>query len=149
MLSQHVVAANMHIGCITPVLKKPTLDSNLPKNYRPIIVSTNDLELMELCQISFAECGKMQFRFRNGLGIDMICSFLHDLIQYFNSKGYPVFACGSDAKKCSDRVWHNGLFYKLRGRIDFIYCLKLYEWCNKMNGIARWNGTDNDRFRVT
>ena len=152
MLSRHVVENDMLIGNIVPVLKKPTLNPNLPSNYRPITVSTCYSKLLELCLLpkhEDAKCSNTQFGFRKGLGTDMACSFANDLISYFNDKGSPVFACNLDAEKCFDRVWHDGLFYKLLSKVEFSHWLLLYEWYSNLKACIKWNGYVSQPFNVT
>lgn len=46
-------------------------------------------------------------------GTDLACSFLSDVMYYTNEGNSPLYVCSLDAKKCFDRIWHVGLFYKL------------------------------------
>lgn len=81
MLSWHVVGADMLTGSIVPVLKKPTLDPNIPGNYRQITVSTCYSKLLEcLIKPDCDNCCDTQFGFRSGLGTDQACAFLHDTV---------------------------------------------------------------------
>ena len=151
MLGWHVVASDMQVGSIVPVLKKPTLNPNMPGNYRPITISTTYSKLFELYLLTqfSTECGKTQFGFREGMGIDMACSFMHDVVKYFNSNGSPVFSCSLDAEKCFDRIWHSGLFYKLQNRIVLSLWLTLFEWYTNLRAVVKWNDILSETFKVT
>jgi hypothetical protein len=54
-----------------------------------------------------------------------------------------------DAEKYFDRVWHDGLFYKLLPRIAFNHWLMLCEWYTKLKAVITWNGTLSDMFIIT
>jgi hypothetical protein len=47
ILPWHVVGADMLIGTIVPILKKPNLNPNDVANYRPITVSTSYSKLLQ------------------------------------------------------------------------------------------------------
>ena len=56
---------------------------------------------------------KTKFGFLSGRGTSFACNLLNDVTQYFHNSGSPVFVCSLDTEKCFDRIWHDGLFYKL------------------------------------
>ena len=150
MLQWHVVADEMLVGSIVPVLKKPTLNPEDPASYRPITISTIYSKLLEILLMPDGDTGSCtQFGFKNGLGIDHAISFLNDSARYFNSRESPVYVCSLDAEKCFDRVWHDGLFFKLLPRLPFNHWLLLYEWYNKLRAVVKWNGSVSTEFRVT
>ena len=60
-----------------------------------------------------------------------------------------MFACSLDAEKCFDRVWHDGLFYKLLSRIDFRHWLLLYEGYSNLKACVSRNGMESTSFKVT
>jgi hypothetical protein len=60
-----------------------------------------------------------------------------------------VYACSLDAEKCFDKVWHDGLFYKLFPRIPFNHWLITYEWYTNLKAVVTWNGVNSDTFCVT
>ena len=150
MLSWHVVSPDMLVGTIVPILKKATLNPNDPSSYRPITISTNYSKLLEMILMpKDYENSHSQFGFSEGLGIDQATSFLYDTISYFNSKSSPVYACSLDAEKCFDRVWHDGLFFKLLPRIPLNNWLILYEWYSNLKAVVKWKGYQSPMFRVT
>ena len=69
---------------------------------------------------------KTQFGFRSGRGTSFACNLLSDVTQYFHNSGSPVFVCSLDAEKCFDRIWHDGLFYKLLQFLPLVHWRFLY-----------------------
>ena len=67
----------------------------------------------ELCNIRFG--------FTKGKGTAMACSYLHDVIMYCDDNKTPLYICSLVAEKCFDRIWCNGLFYKLYDKLPMAY----------------------------
>jgi hypothetical protein len=55
----------------------------------------------------------LQGGFRKGIGCNMTSFLLRESIIYSNENGSNLYACFLDARQAFDRVWHDGLFYKL------------------------------------
>ena len=91
---QHgVVPEDFRSGIMVPILKKPTLDPSIPKNYRPIIISTVFSKLVEkyiLHETNESEYDESQFGFIRGRGTNMAVSLAHDVAAYCNSRGSSV-----------------------------------------------------------
>ena len=91
---QHgVVPEDFRSGIMVPILKKPTLDPSIPKNYRPIIISTEFSKLVEkyiLHETNETEFDESQFGFICGRGTNMAVSLAHDMAAYCNSRGSSV-----------------------------------------------------------
>ncbi len=62
---------------------------------------------------------------------------------------HAVFASSLDAEKCFDRVWHDGLFFKLLTRLNLNHWLLLYDWYTHQKASVRWSGTQSDLFSIT
>ena len=89
-LNWRVVTEVFLIGVIIPVLKKSTLNSNAPKNYRPITVGSTHAKLVGNLLVPDDNAGNTQFGFRKNRGTDIACAFLHDVITIFNEGNSPV-----------------------------------------------------------
>lgn len=116
------------LGLITPILKKATLNTNDPGNYRPITVGSIFAKLAEttIC-ITHIPCDT-QFGFRRGRSTSQPTSFLSDLISVATARGSPVYVGTLDAEKCFDAIWHAGLFYKLMDSLSPGDWLFLRRW---------------------
>ena len=143
-----IVPSVLSTGIIIPILKKPTLDTNVPNNYRPITLGSTHGKLLEILMLPQDAAHVNQFGFRNGRGTAMACNFLNDLLCLCESKGSPVYLCSLDAEKCFDTIWHDGLFYKLMGTLPRSHWLFLYQWYKCMTCIVKWKGSYSQPFRV-
>jgi exonuclease III len=137
-----VVPESFSNGLLVPILKKPTLDPTLPKNYRPITVSSIMSKIIELYIIdecSNYEFNDFQFGFIRGRGTATATNFANDVISYFDHKGSPLFICSLDAEGAYDGIPHPILFKKA---IDVIpdYSWKLmYKWYSNMTVQIKWD----------
>ena len=105
-----VIPKSFHLGILVPVLKKPTLDPSTAKHYRPIIVSTVFSKLLEyaiLDSVKYYEFHDLQYGFIEQRSTTMAISTAHDIIDYFNNRGTPVYTCALDA----EMEYHTLSFY--------------------------------------
>ena len=149
MLSNSVVPDVFKLSVIIPVLKKPTLDANLPENYRPITLSSVLSKILEMMFIPDFVPSDCQFGFREHLGTNFAVSLINDSIAYFNSRGSPVYLCSLDAEKCFDSIWHDGLLFKLHDKIPHVYWLFLHHWYKNSFACVRWGHRISPSFHVT
>ena len=148
MFQEILVPSFLKTGIIIPILKKSTLDPNVPNNYRPITLSSTHGKLIEFLILPQDTAHSNQFGYREGRGTSMACTFINDLLQYCSVKGSNVFICSLDAEKCFDSIWHEGLFYKLLDILPKSHWLFLYRWYQSMKCVVRWDGTHSQCFRV-
>ncbi|XP_048744007.2 uncharacterized protein LOC125657478 [Ostrea edulis] len=87
-----------------------TLTSAISKLFEKVILSRIENELTEK-RILFPH--PLQFGFRNDHGAIPACYVLKEAIGYYVSRGSPVFCAFLDNEKAFDRIWHNGLLFKL------------------------------------
>ena len=90
-----------------------------------------------------------QFGFQKRKGTVMACSFLNDIITFSRSKNTTLFLCSLDAEKCFDRIWVDGLFYKLHQQIPLNHWLFLLKWYKQLCTTVRWNKSVSSDFHVT
>lgn len=144
-----IVPHAFKVGVIVPILKKPMLNANECSNYRPITLSSTFAKLAEkLVTLDHSPCST-QFGFRENRGTDQAICTIHDVIKAMNSNGSPVFLCTLDAEKCFDRIWHEGLFYKLDGLLPDHQWLFMRRWYLSLFATVRWKGQLSRQFRVT
>jgi len=91
-----------------------------------------------------------QFGFKRKLGTDMCIFSLKQIIEFYQSKGSPVYVTFLDASKAFDRVNHWSLFKKLFNRNVPLICLRLlmYWYCNQQFCI-RWGNSISTMFTVS
>ena len=132
-------------GILVPILKKSSLDPSLPKNYRPIIVSTilskYEMYILEECNgFSYSD---YQFGFVHGRGTNTAISLAHDVIAYCNHNNSPVFACSLDAEGAFDGIPHPIIFMKLIDVMPDVCWKFMYYWYSKIHVKIKWNVVGN------
>ena len=76
-------------------------------------------------------------------------SLAHDAVKYMNNNGSTLYVCSLDAQKCFDSIWHDGLFYKLIGKIPDQHWIFLYKWYKESKATVRWAGELSDIFSIS
>ena len=137
------------VGIIVPILKKATLCSNDPNNYRPITLSSVHSKIVELSLIPQDTAAETQFGFRKGRGTATAVSLAHDTVKYMNNNESAIYVCSLDAHKCFDSIWHNRLFYKLIGKIPDQHWIFLYKWYRASKAKVRWAGEFSEIFSIS
>ena len=103
------------------MIHKPGKISTVPTNYRPISLLSN---LSKVCEkvllqklLKFVEENNLlpqeQFGFRHGYGSDLQLMRIVDLITTKFANKCSVLGLFLDAEKAYDKIWHQGLIYKL------------------------------------
>ena len=152
IFSTGVVPYCFTIGTIIPLLKKSTLNPNLPANYRPITLTSTFAKLAEVFlkpDDDDLNLSNSQYGFRECRGTEFCTAMLNDVSLYCKSKHTPLHICSLDAEKCFDKIWHPGLFYKLLGKLPIEHWMFLHRWYSQMKAAVRWKGAVTDLFQVT
>jgi hypothetical protein len=136
-------------GIIIPVLKKPSLNPNLPTSYRPITLSSVHTKIIEMLMLPQCEINDAQLGFRSGRGTTFGCSLLNDIMSYFKCKHSPLYVCSLDAEKCFDSIWHPALFYKLKDKIPYTHWVFLIKWYKNLKATVKWEGQYSTYFTIT
>ena len=149
MIATSIIPDIFEVGIIIPILKKATLCSNDPSNYRPITLSSVHSKIVELSLIPEDTAAETQFGFRKGRGTSTAVSLAHDVVKYMNNHGSSVYVCSLDAQKCFDSIWHDGLFHKLIGKIPDLHWIFLYKWYKSSKAKVRWEGELSEIFSIS
>ena len=123
-------------GLLVPILKKPSLDPRVPKNYRPITISCTFSKIIELyildsCQ--HHEFSDLQFGFVEGRGTNMVTALTNDIISYCVKRWSPVYACSLDAAGAFDFIPHSILFKKSMDVLPDHCWLMLINWYRSLS----------------
>lgn len=137
-----IVPECFNTGLLIPILKKSTLDPQIPKNYRPITISSTFSKILELYILDVSsrhEFSDLQFGFIAGRGTNMAASLANDVISYCNKRGSAVFTCSLDAECAFDTVPHNILLYKSIGILPDHCWRILFNWYNALKVQIKYN----------
>ena len=152
IFSMCIVPHCFTVGTIIPILKKATLNPNLPANYRPITLTSTFAKLAELFLKPDDEVlglSNSQYGFRECRGTEFCSAMLNDISLFCKEQRTPLYICSLDAEKCFDKIWHPGLFYKLLDKLSTDRWVFLYRWYGKLKSSVRWNGNTGEEFCVT
>ena len=139
---------------LIPIVKDKKGNITSKDNYRPIAltsVMSKVLEAIFLLQYDdFLSTKCNQFGFKKGLSTDLCAFSFKQVIDYYNSKGSPVFICYLDASKAFDRINFWILFKKLldRGLPNIVVRILIYWYCNQ-RFIVRWGTSLSEPFKAS
>ena len=119
MLRLNHVPDHMKRGTIITLHKGNGKSKDNPNNYRAISLTSVILKIYELVllgrcksvileKLSVQQCG-----FQEKLGCVMTSFILRESVYFAQENKSKLFVCFLDGRQAFDRVWHNGLFYKL------------------------------------
>ena len=137
---------------ITPVLKKNGLNANNLDNYRPIALITTMSKLLECLLLSeltesFSP-NELQFGFVENRGTPQASLLVTETAQWHLRRGSPVFAANLDARKCFDRIWHDGLFFHLISLLSSRSWHLLVMWYRHLNAFVNYAGHRSNNFVI-
>jgi len=143
----HIIPNAFKVGTLVPLYKGKGKDKHRMDSYRGITLMSVLNKLLEkiiwtrlkpwLVQHGFPH--QQQFACRTGSNSLLNSYVLQDVISYHTERGSKVYTCFLDAEKAFDKIWWNGLFYKIAkmgitGKLWFLirnwfldssFCLKL------------------------
>jgi hypothetical protein len=119
MLKTGHIPANMNKGVIITLHKGAKKNKTDPNNYRAITLTSTILKLFENILLLrsrpkiLSKLSKQQGGFQQNLGCIMTSFCLREAVLYAKENNSKVYVCFLDCRQAFDRVWHDGLLYKL------------------------------------
>ena len=80
-----IVSKSISSGLLVPLLKKPTLNPSVPKNYRPVTILCTFSKILELYTLDASaghQFSDLQFGFVPGRDTNMATALANDVISY-------------------------------------------------------------------
>lgn len=158
ILTTEYTPKNFRLGMIISIYKGKNSKSD-PRHYRGITLTSclsklfekilleRILKYIDKTQQIFPD--PLQFGFRQEHGAIMSVYSLLEVAQFYTERNSYVFAAFLDNEKAFDRIWHNGLFYKLHelGIRGNILRLIINSYSNSFS-FVRYEGEKSDIFPV-
>ena len=138
---------------IVPVEKDKVSGASNFDNFRPISFVTIFSKVFESCMAKLLHLDRYFDPMQYGFSQDRVCQkallSVECIINYFTSKGSPVYLSALDASKAFDRVNHYGLFISLMNiKIPLPHLQIIVYWHLHLKGIVRWNGCFSCIFEI-
>lgn len=149
MLIYGIIPNGFNISAITPIPKEKTL-SHDPSCYRPISVSTIMALLYEnlvRSKISLISSNN-QFGFKRMSSTKHAYFVLNETLEYYRRGGSQCYVVSLDASKAFDKLWREGLFYKLMDKIPDIIWRSLYLYYQNSTGLVNIKSSKSDLFEI-
>jgi hypothetical protein len=119
-----------NVSKLTPIPKKGKAED--PSDYRPISVSTSIATIFEHIVLSKMKC--LEFTHQNQFGYKRRISsknayyVVNETINMYVQGDSKMHVVSLDASKAFDKMWRNGLFFKLKDKIDTAIWRMLYNY---------------------
>ena len=138
---------------LVPLVKDKSGVLDDKSNYRAIALSTSLSKVLELILVErlepFLRTSDAQFGFKAEHSTTHAAYSLKETINYYTSKGSPIYACFLDASKAFDRACHSKLFQILSGRgVPSPYLKLLLRWYSTQKMGVKWSGSESEPFNV-
>ena len=154
MLFSSKVPTNLNISIIKPILKDIDKKSDDFNNIRPISISTCFAQIFE--KLVLIRSPKLKISHNNQFGFKQKTSCNHALftlketILSYTENRTGIKLASLDAEKAFDKVWRNGLFFKLIDKLDksMWHILKIY-YDSSQGTIELKNGFLSELFPIT
>ena len=148
-----LVHDNFSKSFIVLIVKDKNGKTDCFDNYGPISIVSMFSKVFELCisdrLVTLLCIDDLQFGFVLGKGCQKALFTLYSAVNFFTSRGSPVFMAAHNASKAFDRVNHFVLFTKLICTGVPIYPLNiLMNWHLKLSGYVLWCGRLSSSFYV-
>lgn len=122
MYDNAYVPDSLKKGLIITLHKGGRKRKDIPDNYRAITLSSTILKLYESVLLGMLEneiqkpIACLQGGFQRQMGCMMTTFVLQESARYCKERDSKLYACFLDTRQAFDRVWHDGLLYKLHER---------------------------------
>lgn len=145
------IPSGLCVSLLKPIPKKGTM--NGPSDYRPISISSvlaTIFETVLLERMSFIrETSATQFGYKANTSCKSTFFVVNEVMQYYQAGHSPLHIVALDAKKAFDKLWREGLFFKLINKADNIVWRALYAYYSQSSIIVSVDKCRSQEFRTT
>jgi retron-type reverse transcriptase len=152
MIKYGHVPSEFNTSLLTPIPKKGN-EQNTPNDFRPISVSTVFAIIFEkliLKKIDFnSMISENQFGYKSKTSCKNAYFVVNEAISYYNSGDSTLHLASLDATKAFDKLWRDGLFFKLKDKIDPSIWRILVAYYNNSKIIVKVGMEKSEAYRTT
>ena len=139
---------------LLPLVKDNLADITSSENYRAIASGSILLKLLDIVIMILEgnrlQCDQLQFGFQAGSSTTMCTWTASTVIEYYNQRGRPVYACTMDLSKAFDLVEWASLFKILVAKgVQPIFLRVLMFIYRNQTCDVKWNSSYSFRFQVS
>ncbi|XP_045458182.1 uncharacterized protein LOC123668493 [Melitaea cinxia] len=116
---------------VVPVVKNKTGDTSFTSNYRPILLATTAVKMLDSLLIDYfgkyveLDDAVSEYEFRPGISTESAMFSLKHIVKYYTQRKTPVYACFLDLFKAFDLVNYELLWEKLKGTGMLAECTEM------------------------
>ena len=122
LLSTNTIPNNFNISIIKPILKDTDKSSEDKNNIRPISISNCFAQFLEklilLNSPKLKIINKNQYGFKHKTSCNHAIFTVKETILHYTENDSGVIVASLDAEKAFDKVWRDGLFFKLIDKME-------------------------------
>ena len=141
---------NFNIALVTPIPKKGVMEK--PSDYRPISVSTTFALLFESLILEKANFDDLlssnQFGYRKRTSCKHAYFMVNEAINYYRSGKSDLKIVSLDATKAFDKLWREGLFYKLYAKVDEWIWRSIVSYYNQSKIVVRIKDKFSEIYKI-
>ncbi len=152
MLKFGYTPIDFNTSLVTPIPKKDNNQST-PTDFRPISVSTTFAIVFEKLILGKIDFDKLicnnQFGYKKSTSCKQAYFVVNEAISYYNSGGSTMHLASLDATKAFDKLWRDGLFFKLKDKINSCLWRVLVSYYNNFKIIVKVGLEKSEAYRTT
>jgi hypothetical protein len=150
ILESGYIPSGFNTSLLIPVPKKKELSK--PSDYRPISVSTGMSTLFESLIFKrmhwIEDLSLNQFGYKAKTSCKSAYFVANETMQFYRGGGSGLHVVSLDAAKAFDKLWRNGLFYKLIDRVDKAIWRILFNYYNDSHIMICADGLKSESFKT-
>ncbi len=143
LLKFNCIPENFNVSIIKPIIKDQDKSSDDTNNIRPLSISNCLSQIFEkLILFSSPELHRIhknQFGFKKKTSCNHALFVMKEAILNYTQNGSSCKIASLDAEKAFDKVWRDGLFFKLLGKLELTHWVILKKYYDLSKGAITLN----------
>ena len=151
IINEGVILENFNISIITPIEKKDSANKH-PEDLRPISVSNTFSTIFEMTLLNkmdhIFQFNNKQFGYKANTSCKHASFIINETLSYYKKGDSPCYVISLDMKKAFDRMWCDGLFSKLKDKIEKSIWRALVNYYSVSKGKVKINNEFSNEFVI-